>query len=208
MTTRLVPFIVSVMLLGLLPVSAVARAAAADHLSETKSDRVYVNVRRSNVRNGPGPDHKALRVMSAGDGLEVIGSKGNWFKVKLEDGKVGWINRRAVTRTPPADVVISQLRSQLALVKQENDGLKQEITRLSDARQDLELENSRLKAQVNLLAMQNDDLKSWRAILWVALGLGVLCVGWVLGFLTGMFRKQADDRRYDRLMRDAGTKNV
>ncbi len=173
-----------------------------------KGQPVYVNVRRSNVRKGPGANYKAIRVMSEGDALTAVGSKGNWYKVVLEDGQVGWINRRAVTRTPPDDVVIANLRRQLAQIQQENEGLKQEITRLSDARQDLELENSRLKSQVNLLTLKNEDLKSWRAVLWVALGLAVLFVGWVLGFLTGMFRKQADDRRYERLIRDASARST
>ena len=182
--------------------------ALAAPSAEAGAEKVYINVRRANVRDGPGPEHKALRVMSAGQELEAIGSKGNWLKVKLGDGKTGWVNKRAVTRKPPAKVVIAQLRSQLKAAQQDNETLKQEITRLSDARQDLELENSRLKAKVSVLTLQNEDLKSWRVILWAAVGLVVLLVGWALGFLTGMLRKQADDRRYDRLMRDAGTKKV
>ncbi len=187
---------------GLFPRVEAAPAA------ETDVEKVYINVRRANVRDGPGPEHKALRVLSAGQGLVVLGSSGNWLKVDLGNGKAGWVNKRAVTHKPPAPVVIAQLRRELKAVQQDNETLKQEITRLSDARQDLELENSRLKAQVNVLTLQNEDLKSWRVILWAGLGLVVLLVGWGLGFLTGMFRKQADDRRYDRLMREAGTKNV
>jgi hypothetical protein len=33
-------------------------------------------------------------------------------------------------------------------------------------------------------------------------------VGWGLGFLTGLFRKQAEDKRYERLIHDAGNKNL
>ncbi len=205
---RVVHAVAALVLMALLAAHGSVAVGSSGRAAEVKADQVYVNVRRSNVRNGPGANYKAIRVMAQGDALTAIGSKGNWYKVKLEDGKVGWINRRAVTRTPPDDVVIASLRRELGEVKQENEGLKQEITRLSDARQDLELENSRLKSQVNLLTLKNEDLKSWRAVLWVALGLAVLFVGWVLGFLTGMFRKQADDRRYDRLMRDAGARGT
>jgi len=36
--------------------------------------------------------------VNKGDKLTIIGERGEWFNVRLEDGKEGWINSRAVKR--------------------------------------------------------------------------------------------------------------
>jgi N-acetylmuramoyl-L-alanine amidase len=36
--------------------------------------------------------------VNKGDKLTIIGERGEWFNVRLEDGKEGWINSRVVKR--------------------------------------------------------------------------------------------------------------
>lgn len=60
-----------------------------------------------NVRSGPGTTYNVVKQVKAGDVLEIISNSNNWYKVKLSDGKTGWvagwlvsINKTVVTQTP------------------------------------------------------------------------------------------------------------
>jgi len=181
----------------------------AQEKSEPKPiEKVYVNVARSNLRNGPGAEWATQGVVAAGQELEVLGAQDEWLRVEAPGGKPGWIIRKATTSTPPTPVVVKTLERKIGNLQDENEDLAREIRRLSDARQDLELQASQLKAEVALLTSKTEELKSWRTVMWVMLGLVVLFTGWALGFLTGMFRRQAEDKRYDTLMKDAASKKA
>ncbi len=52
----------------------------------------------ANIRSGAGDEFSVLITANKGDVLTVIGERGEWFNVRLKDGKEGWINSRAVKR--------------------------------------------------------------------------------------------------------------
>ncbi len=170
--------------------------------------RVFVKVTRSHLRAGPGINYKTVTIVSSGQELSVVARRGDWYKVSTLTGTTGWIIRRAVTSSAPAPVVIRELERTVKEMEAENQRLTAEIRRLSDARQDLELKASKLNAEVLALQTRNDDLQSWRTIIWGVIGLVVLLVGWALGFIAGNFRRQAEDTRYNAMMRDAAAKKM
>ncbi|MFY4775412.1 SH3 domain-containing protein [Metabacillus sp. RGM 3146] len=45
----------------------------------------------SNIRSGPGTASPVISTLMAGTTLQTYGSSSDWFKVKLPDGKYGWI---------------------------------------------------------------------------------------------------------------------
>ena len=57
---------------------------------------VTVTWTSANFRSGPGNEFPVLITVNKGDKLTIIGERGEWFNVRLEDGKEGWINSRAV----------------------------------------------------------------------------------------------------------------
>ncbi len=50
----------------------------------------------ADIRSGAGNEFPIVMTVDKGDKLTVIGERGEWFNVRLEDGKEGWINSEAV----------------------------------------------------------------------------------------------------------------
>jgi len=66
----------------------------------TESQVVYVNWPKISLREGPGTEFKILTEVVKGTGLAVLEDKGSWLKVRLEDGREGWVGK-ATTSTNP-----------------------------------------------------------------------------------------------------------
>jgi len=72
----------------------------APKTQEIKPQVVYVSWPKISLREGPGTEFKILAEVVKGTGLAVIGENGPWFKVRLEDGREGWVGK-ATTSTNP-----------------------------------------------------------------------------------------------------------
>ena len=59
---------------------------------------VVVNVNNANIRRGPGPNYEIVTRMARNAVLPVIGFSRNWYKVRLHNGRDGWISANIVTR--------------------------------------------------------------------------------------------------------------
>jgi curli biogenesis system outer membrane secretion channel CsgG len=49
-----------------------------------------------NVRSGPGTTHGIVTSVKRGDRLTFLGESGNWYQVRLPNGKEGWIYKKLV----------------------------------------------------------------------------------------------------------------
>lgn len=47
-----------------------------------------------NLRAGPGTNYRIIQRLYAGQGVNDTGSQGNWLRVQLADGTVGWTSSR------------------------------------------------------------------------------------------------------------------
>jgi hypothetical protein len=47
---------------------------------------------RTNVREGPGPTFKVLYVVERGTPLSAVSYSGVWVRVKMDDGRAGWVH--------------------------------------------------------------------------------------------------------------------
>jgi len=48
------------------------------------------------IRSGNGPNHSALFVLHEGAEFRVDEETGEWMKIRLGDGKIGWVSASAV----------------------------------------------------------------------------------------------------------------
>jgi SH3-like domain-containing protein len=67
---------------------------------EVKTESVDKNAKEmtvvvvlGNVRKGPSVKEEVVFTVARGDTLQVTGQKGNWFAVRLDDGRSGWAHR-------------------------------------------------------------------------------------------------------------------
>jgi len=61
---------------------------------------VYVNWPKVSLREGPGTEFKILAEVVKGTGLAVLEDKGSWLKVRLEDGREGWVGKATTSANP------------------------------------------------------------------------------------------------------------
>jgi curli biogenesis system outer membrane secretion channel CsgG len=61
---------------------------------------VYVKWRTVSVREGPGSNFKSLTEIKKGTALEVLEEKGQWIRIRLEDGQEGWIGKATISENP------------------------------------------------------------------------------------------------------------
>ena len=61
---------------------------------------VYVKWKTVSLREGPGTNFKSIAEIKKGTALEVLEDKGQWIRVRLEDGQEGWIGKATTSETP------------------------------------------------------------------------------------------------------------
>ena len=72
------------------PASATPRPAATAPSSET-TPVLYVKTRRARMRAEPGTSSQVLAILKKGTQVSVLDVKDQWHRVRLNDGKEGWI---------------------------------------------------------------------------------------------------------------------
>ena len=72
---------------------------ALNMLSDKHDERNIriVSVKRANLRTGPGLEHQVLDRVALGTVLVELESASSWYKVRMVDGRAGWIHK-SVTR--------------------------------------------------------------------------------------------------------------
>lgn len=64
------------------------------------SQVVYVKWPQATLRDGPGTHFNGIIQVQKGTALEVIEEKGQWLRVRLEDGQEGWIGKATTSNKP------------------------------------------------------------------------------------------------------------
>ncbi|HKI48130.1 MAG TPA: SH3 domain-containing protein [Desulfobacteria bacterium] len=93
-------------------------AEAAPPSKEKNLKELVVTVVQGNVRKGPSVKEKVLFRIARGDKLQETGQKGNWYEIRLNDGRSGWAHRTLFNAptTPP-------LKATPGIVKNEKKGV-------------------------------------------------------------------------------------
>ena len=56
-------------------------------------------VKRANIRNGPGKSYGIVSVLNYGTSIALLNeSQGIWTKIKLPDGREGWVAKKLITK--------------------------------------------------------------------------------------------------------------
>ncbi|HEX3140979.1 MAG TPA: SH3 domain-containing protein, partial [Rhizobacter sp.] len=66
---------------------------------EAPAERLQIADPYIEMRTGPGRGYPIFFVVQREDWIEVVSRHTDWFKVRSEDGKVGWVNRSQLETT-------------------------------------------------------------------------------------------------------------
>ncbi len=120
---------------------------------------MYVTDVKLTVRTGPGNDRKIIATVSAGQRAEVLEQGSEWSKVKLTDGKEGWMLTRYLASGQPDKYAVETL-------KKEHEMLSAQVTSLLEENKNLKKENessgsgSSVKGSFETLSKSYNTLKS------------------------------------------------
>jgi uncharacterized protein YgiM (DUF1202 family) len=76
-------------------------AAPAPEPAAPAKKTVYVKVSQANFREAAGTSGKILRVLRRGSRLEVLETRNDWLRVRLDDGPEGWVAESVTSDTAP-----------------------------------------------------------------------------------------------------------
>jgi len=114
---RSISLVIGILIAALLAPSALLPGAAAADRSSEPSARVIAD--RLNVRSGPGTENAVVATAVRGDIVTVLEESDDWLRVRLPDGKRGWISARFVEILSPEE---APRRGERPRVARERDG--------------------------------------------------------------------------------------
>ncbi|MEM9462740.1 MAG: SH3 domain-containing protein [Myxococcota bacterium] len=65
-------------------------------VEEPKAKTAVVSKKKASIRSGPGKRNERLRFVSRKTKVEILETMGEWSKVKLQDGTVGWMHESSI----------------------------------------------------------------------------------------------------------------
>lgn len=164
---------------------------------------VYVNVPTVNIRTNAGTQHAVHKVVAVGYPLKVLLKQGSWYKVELKDNSLGWVHKNTVTEDMPDVTKIAQLESKLATKTTELEQTKRQLGQNLGLTSKLNKQLKKARLEVEELSLENKKMEKLKRIKSAGIIIGVLLLGWGLGFVTGFFKRQSEDKRFIKLMAEA-----
>lgn len=146
---RYVPhFVCTVLLLAALALSSEPCWAA----------RSFVNdAHEIALRSGPGPRERVLRMLSPGTGMDIVGTRNDWSKVRLsegaEDSRVGWVLSKYLTTQSPEELQAKGFEMENASLKEVIRGMEKE--KADFAKREKELLDKIAKVESNFEALKS-----------------------------------------------------
>ncbi len=158
-------------------------------LAETMyvTDRLYLS-----LRNAPDPGQPSLDLLPSDTKVEVLETEGNWARVKLEDGRTGWVMKRFLVKDLPQSLIIEQLKEQLENrnislegLRQENASLKEEIENLKDQ---IIQQNERIEMMTKEKTLERRTKTYGPVIVALLVGLNIGCL-LIIIYLVGRLNR-------------------
>ena len=103
------------------------------------TDRIEVG-----LRSGAGIEQRIITMVKTGDRVEVLEGDQNWSKVRLADGKIGWLATRFLV-------------DQIKAASSSDPKIQEELRNLKDINQNLVRENEGLNQEKNRLLQKIEE---------------------------------------------------
>jgi uncharacterized protein YgiM (DUF1202 family) len=174
-------------------------------LARAEERMVYVNVPSVNIRAEAGTRYKVIKSVSTGYPLKVLAEQQKWYQVELKDKKVGWVFKSMVTDAVPLAFQIKQLETKLATQANEFEQTRKQLQAQINFNAKLNKELEDKQQELDKLTRQHQQLQQRDRIKIAVMVVGIILLGWAAGFATGFFKRQAEDKRFFKMMIEANS---
>lgn len=171
-------------------------------IPEAGAKTVYIKKLAVHLRSEQSTMSNVVTILRKDEGVEIINENKNWYEVSTAKGAVGWIAKRLVTDELP-------IAQELRIEKEKNKTLAGKVTQLKSNLTDIDQYKKAASERIRGLVEENrqlstdtDSLRSTKDIIHALIGVGIFVIGWLFGFITGFFKKQADSKRLESMMAD------
>jgi SH3 domain protein len=104
----------------------------------SNAETMYVtDVLKLTLRSGPSTEHKILAVVESGREVDMLESGEEWSRVRLENGKEGYVLTRYLVSEPPHRVRLEQLQKKHNALMEQASTLLEENKRFSEENNEL-----------------------------------------------------------------------
>jgi SH3 domain protein len=124
--------------------------------AETKYVVEHIQV---NARTGSGVEHKIVTMLESGQKVQVMEVDKDWSRIKLSDGREGWILSRFLTSLEPRKLVLERLQKQYDELNDQMQVLTEENIFLKEENQILKSELDSNKGALDEITTNYQELK-------------------------------------------------
>ena len=112
------------------------------------------------MRTGQGSQYQILKTLPSGTRLEILetNDETGYSKVRIPDGKEGWVLNRFLTVEPIAREKLAAAQGKMQRLVEQNNALKEELANLKNNNTDLEAERNALVNQQEKAKSELDRL--------------------------------------------------
>lgn len=156
-----------------------------------------------NVRAGAGPENPPIASLRPGTRVTLLSEEEGWAEVALEDGRKGWVLKRLLSAKPPSSHMTAEKLTTAEKLVEETQRLQERVRDVERSQQELSQEIDRLKTQSDDSSRKPEDVRKAYERLEVSSnfrslfsGVGLLTLGWVLGYWMGCARRRRSSDLY------------
>ncbi len=84
------------------------------------------------VREGPGNNYKVLETLKSNDPVEIMEKQDKYYKVKTDDGIIGWVEKQYITDKLPQTLIVEDLKKKMSALEDKNKNLESENAALEE----------------------------------------------------------------------------
>jgi len=150
---------------------------------------------RLNLRTGASPTHRIVGGVKTGDQVRILKRGENWTRVRMQDGKEGWIPAGYLDPEPPPGIKLGLLEAEAGDLRARVDALSRENAELARGSQESGARESERTAEIARLSQENTRLKAgarWPE--WIT-GAVILSVGMAFGAVWSRMSGRRSARR-------------
>jgi SH3 domain protein len=148
------------------------------------------------LRVGPSLANKILVILKPGQEVSLVREEGDYYVVTTPNGTRGYVLKYLMTDQSSAEARpqeleqktqqrIKELETRTQEQEKEMAVLREERSRLEDAKKQAEVMASRQAELVSQLQLQHDTDQKRELLYWFLAGAGVLLTGFIFGWIWG-----------------------